>query len=219
MEDESLDIDTEENDDEMYDSNLTVKEISVYAASLQSSVQHWYNSFNPIKNSDLTAEEQNWLDRLNRVGISYFRPLVMSSYANPKVTPAERVNLFKMIERFIFVAFRLPSQVKANYRSSQFYNASRELYYGKKSVQEIIDALKFRLQFVFDEDGSYKTAIFEDFINTRFKDGKKEGFYGWRGLRYFLYEYELSLFNESKTSTQKITWDKFINQDDMVTIE
>lgn len=218
-EDESLDIEAEENDDEMYDSNLTVKEISVYAASLQSSVQHWYNSFNPIKNSDLTAEEQNWLDRLNRVGISYFRPLVMSSYANPKVTPAERVNLFKMIERFIFVAFRLPSQVKANYRSSQFYNASRELYYGKKSVQEIIDALKYRLQFVFDEDGSYKTAVFEDFINTRFKDGKKEGFYGWRGLRYFLYEYELSLFNESKTSTQKITWDKFINQDDMVTIE
>lgn len=218
-EEEPLETDTDENDDEMYDAELTVNEISQYAASLQASVRHWYNSFNPVKNTDLTAEEQNWLDRLNRVGISYFRPLVMSSFANPNVTAAERINLFKTIERFVFIAFRLPSQVKANYRSSQFYNASRELYYGKKSVQEIIDALKYRLQFAFDEDGNYKTAVLLDFIQTRFKEGKREGFYGWRGLRYFLYEYELSLFGEAKTSTPKITWDKFINQDDMVTIE
>jgi hypothetical protein len=158
------------------------------------------------------------VDCLNRIGISYFRPLVVSSFLNPQVTSTQRGDLFKAIERFIFIAFRL-SQTRSNYRSSQFYNTSRDLYYGTKDVPSIIEALDTRLAFAFNEDGSYKTNSFLEFTGNKFKYGSKDGYYGWSGLRYFLYEYEQFLFSKSKSDTQKISWDKFIPQQDMISIE
>lgn len=199
-------------------SRLSVKEISEYAKSIQASSSKWYDTFNALNNKELCYEERRWLDCLNRIGIGYFRPLVKSSFVNPEVTPNQRVKLFMAIERFIFIAFRL-SQTRANYRNSQFYNASRDLYYGHTTVENIIEALNKKLEFTFNEDGSFKVNGFLDFILYKFKYGSKDGYYGWRGLRYFLYEYEQHLFGKSKNKTQKIDWEKFINTEDMVTIE
>jgi len=41
-------------------------------------------------------------------------------------TSSNKVRLFKKIERFVFITFRL-SSARANYRSSEFYNAARAL--------------------------------------------------------------------------------------------
>ena len=220
MIDTAIDDDDNDNDPEAlepkYQSKRTIKEVSEYANSIQRASGQWYNSFNPLSISEWTPDERKWVDCLNRIGISYFRPLVVSSFLNPKVTATQRVDLFKAIERFIFIAFRL-SQTRSNYRSSQFYNASRDLYYGAKDVPSIIDALNTRLAFAFNEDGSYKTNRFLEFIGDKFKYGG--GYYGWSGLRYFLFEYEQFLFSQSKSDTQKISWDKFIPQQDMISIE
>ncbi|MBE7435436.1 MAG: DUF262 domain-containing protein [Anaerolineales bacterium] len=198
------------------ESKLKIQEVSDFAASIQKTSEHWYNSFNPLSITNWSTEEQNWVDRLNRIGISYFRPLVVSSFMNKEVTSGQRIDLFKAIERFIFIGFRL-SQTRSNYRSSEFYNASRELYYGSKTTDEIINALNTRLAFAFNENGSFRINSFFDFIETKFKYGS--GYYSWSGIRYFLYEYEQHLFNQSKNKTQKISWDQFITQKDMVTIE
>ena len=198
-------------------SKLTINEVSDYVQSIQSSCIHWFKTFNPVLGG-CTQEEQKWLDRLNRIGIGYFRPLVMSSFANEKITTDQRVGLFKGIERFIFIAFRL-SQTRGNYRDSEFFNASKDLYNGTTSVEKIIKALNERLAFTFNDDGTFKLNSFQEFISNKFKYGSKDGFYGWRGIRYFLYEYEQHLFVQSKNKTQKITWDKFIHYEDMVSIE
>ena len=115
----------------------TIQEVSTYAASIQLASGEWFNSYNPFSCAHWTPDEKKSVDCLNRINISYFRPLVVSSFLNKTTTSEEQVNLFRAIEKFIFVAFRL-SQTRSNYRSSEFYNASRDLYYGNKSVEEII---------------------------------------------------------------------------------
>lgn len=200
------------------ESKLKIQEVSDYAASIQKASGQWFNSYNALAITDWTPDERKWVDRLHRIGIGYFRPLVVSSFLNSKITSTERVALFTAIERFIFVAFRL-SQTRGNYRSSEFYNASRDLYYGNKSVANIINALEDRLAFTFNEDGTFRINSFLDFIGNKFKYGARDGYYGWSGLRYFLYEYEQKLFDHSKNKTQKILWEQFIPQKDMVSIE
>lgn len=100
-------------------SKLSPKEIEDYVNSLKATAYHWYNTFNPINNTDLTTQESLWIDRLNRIGIIYFRPLITVSFLNKNIDSKERVQLFKAIERFIFIAFRM-SRSMANYRNSEF---------------------------------------------------------------------------------------------------
>ena len=88
-------------------SKLSPKEIENYVNSLKSAAVHWYNTHNPINNPDLKYEESVWIDRLNRLGIVYFRPLVTVSFFSPTVDSEERIKLFMAIERFIFVIFRM----------------------------------------------------------------------------------------------------------------
>ena len=142
----------------------------------------------------------------------------MSSFLQKSVTTEQRIALFKAVERFIFIAFRL-SQARGNYRNSEFYNASRDLYYSNTTIDEIINKLNERLAFTFNEDGTFKLTSYMDFISNKFKYGSKDGFYGWSGLRYFLYEYELFLLSKSHNKTKKITWERFVNQQDMISIE
>ena len=52
--------------------------------------------------------------------------------------------------------------------------------------------------------------------------GKRMGYYGWKGLRYFLFEYEQSLLQVSRTSREKLDWSQFSREDfekDYYTVE
>ncbi|WP_162502410.1 HNH endonuclease family protein [Treponema endosymbiont of Eucomonympha sp.] len=39
-----------------------------------------------------------------------------------------------------------------------------------------------------------------------------EGYYGWRHIRYFLFEYEMYLQSNSKAKREKIDWDLFVSE-------
>ncbi len=198
-------------------SDLNVSDIADYSQSLKEASEHWFKTWNPTL-ADCSPIEAQWLERLNHIGIGYFRPLVMSAFASKQVAPDERVSVLQEIERFIFLAFRV-SQARSNYGSSEFYNASRQLYYKEMTISEIIKLLKNRTAYLFDSAGVFKPAAFIEFMANKFEHGSKNGFYGWSGLRYFLYEYEQSLFDQAKSQTAKISWSKFINDEDLWTIE
>ena len=87
----------------------TFKEINDYVLSLKSAAKHWYNSFG--NNPDLSFGESSALDRLNRIGIGYFRPLVVSTFACNSMNEDGRLSLLSGIERFILIAFRLSCDV------------------------------------------------------------------------------------------------------------
>ena len=201
-------------------SKLSPKEIEDYVNSLKSAVVHWYNTHNPLNNSDLKSEESLWIDRLNRIGIIYFRPLVTVSFLSKNIDTKKRVELFKAIERFIFITFRL-SRSFSTYRNSEFYRAARQLRNNELSVDDIIEIIEQRMDYCFytpenTEDIFFDYTYFQKFIDKKFKSGG--GFYYWNGLRYFLYEYEMEKVRQR--GSQKIDWKLFVKGvKDKVSIE
>jgi len=202
-------------------SKLSPKEIEDYVNNLKSAAIHWYNTHNPINNPDLTSDECLWIDRLNRIGIMYFRPLVTVSFISPNVDSSERIKLFRHIERFVFISFRM-GRAFANYGNSEFYRAARQLRSGEITVDEIGINIKWRMNDSFyrnenDETFYFDYSYFQKYIQKKFQNGSG-GFYSWNGLRYFLYEYEMEKVR--RRGSQKIDWKLFIKgEKDKVSIE
>lgn len=202
-------------------SKLSPKEIEDYVNSLKSAAVHWYNTHNPINNPDLTSKECLWIDRLNRIGIMYFRPLVTASFLNKNIDANERIKLFNTIERFIFIAFRM-SRSMANFRNSEFYRTARLLRVNHFTVNEVVERINNLTEEVFfyvsEDDGNtyFDYGYFQKFLDKKFKSGG--GFYYWNGLRYFLYEYEMDKVRQR--GSQKIDWKLFVKSEkDKVSIE
>jgi hypothetical protein len=197
--------------DTVLTSKLASKEINDYVNSLKSLAEYWYYSFFPY-DSAFAEDEKVWIDKLNRIGIGYFRPLVVAALAIGKTTTtAERVTLFKAIERFIFVSFRVGG-FQSNYQSSVYYNKSRDMLSGNVSLVSIANDLDATV------DANMTGAITNFVVRTNRRFDSGEGFYGWRDLRYFLYEYEYE--KTVKNNLQKVDWKLFTQvEKDKVTIE
>lgn len=76
-------------------------EISDYVNSLKEVAQYWYISNNPDDATGLSDKEKRWINRLNHVGINYFRTLVVASLINKEISSEERINLYKTIETIL----------------------------------------------------------------------------------------------------------------------
>ncbi len=181
-------------------SKLAPNEISSYINSLKYLAKYWYYSFYPVESS-FSYEEKTWIDKLNRIGIGHFRPLIVVALSKDTITQDERVLLFKAIERFIFVSFRIGG-FNASYQSSVYYNKSREFLSDRVSLTSIVKDLNDTV------DNDKDSAVSGFITNIKRYFNSKEGFYGWRALRYFLYEYELGKAIENKLEP-KIDWRPF----------
>lgn len=206
----------EENDEtrKVMRADLAPTEIRDYVLSLKECAVHWFNSFFPYLADELSDEEKRWLDALNRIGIAYFRPIVMSVLKNGKRAD-ERIGVYQLIEQFIFTAFRM-NQWRTTYRTSEFYKAARELDRGERSIQGVVDLIASRPGYETNKDGSFRMEGFYNILYRKFEN--RSGYYGWAALNYFLYEYELSLLSESRQ--MKVDWmdlKKFVK--DRVSIE
>jgi hypothetical protein len=217
-------LDVEDQDDENGDDSeeapailsaeLRPSDIRDYVLSLKSAAEHWFNTYNPQMSTTLTKKEKEWVERLNRVGIAYFRPLLMTILKRNE-TPVARVKIFKSIERFIFIAFRMNSS-KSNYRSSDIYHSVRDYDQGKIDLEAISDKLEKALTYTFNENGTFRSTEFHNMLFKKFQSGS--GYYGWLWLRYFLYEYELGLFDAAVQ--QKVNWEDLLkNETDKISIE
>lgn len=222
-EENDLSDEIEENaisDETVMRSKLSPKEIENYVNSLKSAAVHWYNTFNPLNNLDLSDEEGMWIDRLNRIGFIYFRPLVTASFLTKDVKREDRLKLFKAIERFIFIAFRM-GRAFSSYRNSEFYRAARQLRNGELSIDKIISNINERMEWSFDkvedsEDVYFDYGHFQKYLQKKFKNSG--GFYSWNGLRYFLYEYETA--KVQLRGNKKIDWKLFVKSEkDKISIE
>ncbi|NUF37568.1 DUF262 domain-containing protein [Acinetobacter lactucae] len=191
---------------------LKIEEIQGYVASLQQSVMNWFylhNPYFPIGNN-LSDNEQLWLDRLGRLGFNAFRPLILAAY-NTNIPATKIAELLKVAERFAFTLFSL-SQRRANTGDSAIYGLARELLMGKNSIDATINSIEGLITRFFDPH-NYFTYIEDKY---KFRDG----FYSWKGVRYFLYEYEFYLKEKGKNSATKLNWHEFIeNLDGYVTLE
>ena len=180
------------------DKFLQPKEIKDYVNSLNETAEYWYYTFYPEKCSDITEEEQVWIDKLNRIGIGYFRPIVAVSLI-PRLgySKDERIAFYKAVERFIFIAFRM-AMYQSSFKSSDYYRKTREVYMGNMSLSDVMEDLTNTT----NENAADAVRVFVTRMNKRFIS--QDGFYSWRELRYFLYEYEYSLASMYKLD--KLSW-------------
>lgn len=217
---ETIDSDIEEDDEVPQPiesetvttiSKLEPGEIADYVNSLKDVAKYWFYTYFP-EHSDLTHEEKIWLDRLNRVGIGYFRPLVTASLTPKSNTkPQERIRLFRAIERFIFLSFRIAG-FQSSYKSSDYHRKTRGVYSGELNIDEVTNILTETST----NDMDYAIRNFMTRIDKRFSNG--DGFYGWRDLRYLLFEYEYQ--KASETGIEKLGWAPFTRvEKDKVSIE
>ncbi len=199
----------EENSDviQPITSSLTPEDIKNYVISLKNASVKWYETWFPTDTSvKLEPDERLWLDRLNRIGITYFRPLVTALLLRDDLQCSERVELFKTIERFIFLAFRCMS-AQSNYKNSEFYGAARRILKGEQTINDIISKLKEHIKYTFthtDSDVFFNSDYLYNALNRKFESG--EGFYSWGGLRYFLFEYEYSLWEKGASRRTVPNW-------------
>ena len=205
--DANLEVDDENGLDEvesresMRGAGLQPIEIRDYVKSLKTSSAHWFSTFSPEKCDNLTEEEIEWIQRLNRLGMTYFRPLMMAILKNCD-DPDQRIDIFKEIERFVFVVFRL-TEIRSNYCSSEFSNAVRAINSGKMEFTDLENRLQEIMSFMFTDEGYFENSYFHLLLQKKFENG--DGYFGWSGLRYFLYEYELELLSSSRQ--KKVDWD------------
>ena len=189
-----------DNSEPLIVAELRPNDIRDYVKSLKVSSVHWFQTHCPKVCDDLTWNEVKWIRRLNRLGVNYFRPLLMAILKNCDDS-GQRIDIFKEIERFIFVVFRL-TQMRSHYRRSEFSNAVRAIDRGRMDFAELRERLRSRMSFTFTDDGHFAIDDFYLLLQKKFENGR--GYYDWAGLRYFLYEYELGLLRG--TRQEKVDW-------------
>jgi hypothetical protein len=193
-------------------SKLQPKEIEEYVNSLKDMAKYWYDTYFPFESSNLTVEEQKRVDRLNRIGIGHFRPLVTTVISRRDISESSRIKIFDAIERFIFVAFRL-GNFNASYGSSDYYRAARQVYVKEIDVDELSKEIYDRTT----NDIEFASQNFVTRIEKYFTTGNC--YYDWNSLRYFFYEYEAKLA-EKNNIDRFCTWSMFTKSEkDKVSIE
>lgn len=190
------------------ENKLTINSIKEYVESLQNSVVNWFYFFNPTLSNDYSEYEKVLLDRLNRIGIANFLSLILAVYLKKPKTET-KIKLLERLERFAF----LYSLISYRYYM-QFIDFSMiaiKVQKGDLTLTDLIKQLDTKIKDILEKP---------DFIDRLVDNFKSDGFYRWGGIRYFLYEYELSIKGKSKTKKNKIDWYEYRNEkDDFISIE
>ena len=194
---------------------LTIKDIKDYIDSLAKCVKKWYYIYN-IEQSDYSERIKEQIQKLDRVGMGAFPPMIMAVF-----TKESREDLIwdflDACERFNFLVFAI-SHRSSNTQNSNIYRMTREYYMGDTDIVTITANIDFLTD---GEDENYYRGWFDlerfkNHIKELFLKNDKDGFYSWNGLRYFLYEYELFLQNNANT---KVRWEDFSKRSKEDTIE
>jgi len=201
-------------------SKIELTDVKEYIDSLSKCVKSWFYLFNP-QFSNYQDETKEWIQKLNRLGMSAFPPLFMA--AMTKCSENEFLPLLKSAERFIFLVFRL-TQRPSNTKNSHFYRLANSFYFNNEStsIESAIENVDYMTDGEFEQDeeyyyeGWFDLVAFNNYVKDQYDKG--EGFYTWNGLRYFLFEYELFL-QQKANGNQKVSWIDFNKRKKEDTIE
>jgi hypothetical protein len=196
----------------MEDGTVTPESIQEYVTSLQQAVKWWWAIHFPTKATDLPPAVRKAIERLERLGYGAFEPLLLASLMRDPAKE-EMAALVEQAERFVFVAARL-SATRGDTGNSHFYRLAGEVYREVKTVGEAVDSVRWRVENHF----KLERAIVE--MEERFTKDDGQGFYSWRELRFFLFEYEQHLKGQAHSNTSKLNWDDLVaSKQDHVTVE
>jgi len=185
------------------DTNVCIQDVYNYVQGLQNSVETWYKIFNPSASNAFTEKETYWLNKLNRRGINVTASLIMVFFENEN-KESKRLKLLVALERYIFVTSMLSLRYHYSEFQSLFVELATDHSEGAISSDKVIQSIIETNNNLYGNEDYYKAIV---------KSFKSNGFYKWEGIRYFLYEYDLSLYEQSKTERVKLDWKIFSDFD------
>jgi len=191
---------------------LTRDFIDGFAQHLKSSVELYFKLSTPAQ-SDWTDREKMELERIGRLKGHSPNPILLALYRQES-NAEKRIRFLVAYEKLsFFISFGQRSPALYGRR---FYASESYLQYatGRISTEQLISYVENAVNELFKE-----TPLHEH-LSDWVKNG--HGYYGWHSIKYFLYEYELHLQQNSRSSREKLSWKEFSKEnykDDYETIE
>lgn len=147
----------------------------------------------------------HWGQKLHRIGnIASYVPLLIATRLRYRGDGTRYIALLQFCERASFRVYRWAER-RSNAGQSKLFRLAHELYHGGKTFEQVeLEARGIALAYCSNADFE-KGTIF---------DGGS--WYGWSGLRYFLYEYEEHLAGKQGP---RVAWKFFASKDLSETIE
>jgi uncharacterized protein with ParB-like and HNH nuclease domain len=187
------------------------KEIDAYINSISKCIKMWYYLSNPSE-SDFNNEIKDQLHKIQRLGFGASKSLIMCAMvklSEKQIEEEKMLEFLKLAEKFIFLVFKVTGRQESTEKNN-FYKFSYYFYSSEKSIDDIIGHFKWLLNSKNVWNG-FDLVRFQQNLKDLFKINK--GYYGWEGLRYFLYEYEVELEKLSKENVPKIGWEDVQKKD------
>ena len=179
--------------EQVHSGGLDYPAIRKYAEDIEGAVKPFYYLNYPresAQESRYSPKIQKWLFKLNRLGFGDFQPLLISVLMR-REDDSQIVTLLEAAERFLFVAFNVEIR-RADYRRSAFYGMARDYHKRKRGLSDVISELR----------GFPLRKFSKEEFRKKIRDEYESSFYGWKGIEYFLYEYELHLQREHGGETK-----------------
>lgn len=188
---------------------LSIQELYDYARDIKKVVEIFYYVFNP-QDFSCNDKEKIALERHRRLGMDYNLTLIAAIFLNEQ-SINERADVLELIEQLQFI--HAISPYISGVESIDFMQEAISYIGGKINIFNLKEKLeKYRNEIV-------SKVKFDQVFSAW---GKGKGYFGWKGARYFLFEYEMELKAKSKTKREKLCWEEFMKEDfahDYYTIE
>jgi hypothetical protein len=177
--------------------------INQYVTSLKNAVEVWFAQNNPLV-SALETELQCELDRILRLDRHENASMLVLAFLLKETLCEKRSKFLRLLEKRLFIGsflnIRFYNLTSSDREKFTFTKLANDLYNGRVGSDDVIKALSHNIL----ADESIK-----EFLGQAKKGYQKNGYYGWYGLSYFLFEYEMELQSKSRTNRQKLFWPEF----------
>ncbi|MSN95875.1 DUF262 domain-containing protein [Campylobacter sp. FMV-PI01] len=180
---------------------LTIQYIKDYIFDLKRSVRNWY-FLHIVNDSDFKIDNtsKEYLAKLHRLeGFNHFKPLILAILNNENLTKNSLAYILKLIEKFIFLMFAI-TQKRTDFSKNTFFKLAHSIHTKKSNLDDMKNK-------ILEKSKGYNINVFYQDLSDKFKWNK--GYYSWRYLKYFLYEYEEYLCEKYKGQDKKLSWDEF----------
>lgn len=189
---------------------IDIKFLHDYISHLKKTAELYFQLSTP-ESTSFSDDEKISLERIGRLQGFAVNPLILAIYLEEK-SQKKRVIFLDTYERLMFCL-----SIKHGARALRAYQHNLEWVKRIKGIITTDVVIQFMENLLTE---LFKEQSVADMLNDWMKAGL--GYYGWRSINYFLYEYELELQSLSKTNRAKISWSEFAKEDfreDYMTVE
>lgn len=173
--------------------------IKKYVESIKYGVEIYYLLSDPDKSNKFSETEKTYLERLGRLRGHHSSRIIFSVFMNEKRSTTQREEFLRLYERFSFISALSKNRFSHNLIENE--KIFIEYTTGHVDINKINTFINNTINVLVEENS------LSDNINQWFNTGG--GYYSWKTVNYFMYEYEVYLKSKDRSNHEKIKWSDF----------